>query len=125
MNRTEHYLVADEVTKGIYEAYPELAERYGEEGKKKCYEDNLYHMRYLDTALLQNDVDVFVDYALWLNRILTARGMKAEHLIDNFERIAAAIPGKLPPEQATPFATYLSAANRALRETEQGGGGAV
>ena len=121
MNSTEHYLIADEVVQGIYEAYPELAERYGEVGKKKCYEDNLYYLSYLESATLQNDVDVFVDYALWLNRVLTARGMKAEHLIDNFERIRKAQIGKLPSEQETSFEGCLTAAIAALKETEKGG----
>ncbi|MCI3924660.1 hypothetical protein MO973_31040 [Paenibacillus sp. TRM 82003] len=110
--------IADEVTAEIYQAYPEFAKRYGEVGKKKCYEDNLYHLKYLETAYVQDRTDIFTEYALWLNRVLTARGMKAEHLIDNFERLSRVSEGKLEPSKEKAYKDYLRAAIRALKETE-------
>lgn len=79
------------VVKGIYEDYPELTGKFGERGKRKCEEDNRHHFDHLDTCLTMNNDQMFVDYALWLNGILTARGMETKHLIDNFERIDRAI----------------------------------
>jgi hypothetical protein len=73
--------------RGLNPAYPILEEKYGELGRKKCVEDNYHHFKHLDTAYSLNEEKLFVDYALWLNNILTSRGMKEDHLIDNFEGI--------------------------------------
>ncbi|MFC4101956.1 globin family protein [Paenibacillus xanthanilyticus] len=105
-----------EVTAGIYEAYPELMDKYGEAGKRKCIEDNEHHCRYLETSLALRDDKVFTDYALWLNNLLQKRGMSADHVIDNFERIAAAVQGRMPDEKQTRIARLLQSAIRLLRE---------
>jgi hypothetical protein len=88
----------DEITQGIYEAYPELLSKYGEQGKQKCREDNRHHLRHLETAYQVGSDQVFVDYAIWLNGILIRHGMGPEHLIDNFERIYQVLQGKELPE---------------------------
>ncbi|MED1203364.1 hypothetical protein [Heyndrickxia acidicola] len=75
------------VVEGIFNDFPEVLERYGETGKKRTWEDNEHHFKHLETALYMNDQKFFTDYALWLNNILTKRGMKTSLLIDNFERI--------------------------------------
>ncbi len=79
--------IIDEVVKGIYESFPMLVEKYGEIGRKKCVEDHHHHFKHLDTAFSLNEGKIFNDNALWLNNVLTSRGMKEDHLIDNFERI--------------------------------------
>ncbi|RBW69800.1 hypothetical protein [Bacillus taeanensis] len=79
--------IIEKVVEGIYKDYPEILERFGERGKQKCFEDNEHHFRHLETALNMNNNQFFIDYALWLNNVLTSRGMKTEHLIDNFKRI--------------------------------------
>ncbi|TYP79699.1 hypothetical protein [Paenibacillus methanolicus] len=108
-----------EVTDGIYEAYPELLDKYGESGKRKCIEDNEHHCRYLETSLALKDDKVFTDYALWLNNLLQQRGMSADHVIDNFERIAAAAQGRMPEEKQIRVAELLQSAIRSLRGDDQ------
>ncbi|WP_246942700.1 hypothetical protein [Bacillus pinisoli] len=84
----------DEVVIDIYNAYPELLERFGENGRKKCREDNQHHFHHLELAYTLNNPVVFLDYTKWLNSLLTSRGMKSEHIIDNFVRIQQVIQGK-------------------------------
>ncbi|KIL72882.1 hypothetical protein [Bacillus badius] len=76
--------LAEKATDEIYKREPALLVRFGEEGKAKCLEDNYHHMKQLETALLLNNQQFFIDYALWLNGILTKHGMSTRHLIDNF-----------------------------------------
>ncbi|MBT2638219.1 MULTISPECIES: hypothetical protein [unclassified Bacillus (in: firmicutes)] len=83
-------LIIEEVTDGIYRDYPILFEKYGERGRQKCKEDNEHHIKYLQTAASMDEEKYFTDYAHWLNGILTSRGMKTEHLIDNFQRLISA-----------------------------------
>ena len=79
--------IIDRVVHGIYKDMPELMDRFGEQGRVKCREDNHHHIKHLNSARNLDSDDFFVDYVLWLNNILTARGMKTEHLIDNFVRL--------------------------------------
>jgi hypothetical protein len=87
-NELQH--IIDEVTEGIYRDYPSLLEKFGEQGRQKCREDNEHHIKHLRTASTMGDHQFFIDYAHWLNGILTSRGMKTDHLVDNFERLHSA-----------------------------------
>ncbi|SEN06529.1 hypothetical protein SAMN05192533_108212 [Mesobacillus persicus] len=105
--------IIDEVTEGIYNDFPELLTKYGEAGKNKCREDNQHHFKQLKIALEMNNVELFIDYALWLNQILTSRGMQTAHLIDNFRRIESALANVTDPDQ-TGYISFLKAAIHAL-----------
>ncbi|AYC30664.1 hypothetical protein [Paenisporosarcina cavernae] len=80
-------IVIEHVVQGIYDTYPELLERYGETGRIRCEEDNHHHLDHLESAATIQDEQVFLHYTEWLSSLLTARGMKNEHIIDNFERL--------------------------------------
>ncbi|WP_445613018.1 hypothetical protein [Geobacillus sp. YF-1] len=113
----QYYPIIEEVVKGIYAAYPELLEKYGERGKQKCFEDNQHHFAHLETAYLLRNAKVFTDYALWLNNILVNHGMKTDHLLDNFRRIEQAIRGRIsPPEKEAAFLFYLQEAQQLLQQ---------
>jgi hypothetical protein len=90
MNHSLIDSIIEEVTDGIYRDYPILLEKFGERGRQKCKEDNEHHIKYLQTAASMDEEKYFIDYAHWLNGILTSRGMKTEHLIDNFQRLISA-----------------------------------
>lgn len=90
MNEAVISSIIEEVTEGIYNDFPFLLEKYGERGRQKCREDNGHHIKYLQTAADMNEKKYFIDYAHWLNGILTSRGMKTEHLVDNFMRLKTA-----------------------------------
>lgn len=97
--------IIDQVTEGIYRDYPVLLEKYGEQGRKKCREDNEHHIKHLQTAVSLGDKQFFIDYAHWLNGILTSRGMKTDHLVDNFERLHSAF--KNSPDDLSPKFTII------------------
>lgn len=84
-DQVERYI--DVIMDGMYRDYPELEERFGENGKVKCREDNHHHFNHLKTAFTLQNGQFFVDYAHWLTNLLVSRGMKPAHVIDNFERI--------------------------------------
>ncbi|MEH7443921.1 hypothetical protein V7201_16530 [Bacillus sp. JJ1122] len=109
--------IIDEVTKGIYRDYPVLLEKYGEQGRKKCREDNEHHIKHLQTALSMGDDQFFIDYAHWLNGILTSRGMKTDHLVDNFERLQSAFRN-YPDENSSKYIRILEDSIHSLRLTE-------
>ncbi|KML34171.1 hypothetical protein [Rossellomorea marisflavi] len=108
----EDQLLIDDVVEKLYKRYPELQDRFGEEGRRKCREDNVHHFNYLQSAADVGEEKVFVDYAVWLNSVLVSRGMKPDHLIDNFVCIQEAIEEGEGDER---FISYLQAAIRSIR----------
>jgi hypothetical protein len=105
--------IIDEVTDGIFKDYPVLLEKYGERGRQKCREDNEHHIKHLQTAETLEDHQFFIDYAHWLNGILTSRGMKTEHLVDNFKRLQDAF--RSSEKQFDGFIQMLGSAIDSLR----------
>ncbi|SEJ79786.1 hypothetical protein SAMN04488127_2836 [Bhargavaea ginsengi] len=107
--------IVNQVTEKIYELEPALLERFGEQGKAKCREDNHHHMKHLQTAYALNEAKVFTDYAVWLNGILTRHGMKTKHLIDNYQIIRSLL-AEDKSEQAESYYRYLSEAITTLEQ---------
>lgn len=114
MNPSKINAIIEEVTDGIYRDYPILLEKYGERGRQKCKEDNEHHIKYLQTAAAMDEEKYFVDYAHWLNGILTSRGMKTEHLIDNFQRLKNAFENSMDDEPLKVFINMLETAMDSL-----------
>jgi hypothetical protein len=76
--------VADACVERLYQAYPELAERYGERGRRLTAEDNLWHLTFLDAAVAMDDPGRFHRYADWLVRFLGPRGLTSDHVARAF-----------------------------------------
>ncbi|MDM5206434.1 MULTISPECIES: hypothetical protein [Cytobacillus] len=81
---SKYEMIAEEVTKRIFQEDPTLIERYGERGRNQTFIDNMHHLDYLKTAMELNTSKIFTDYALWLRGILIKHGMTTQTLIDNF-----------------------------------------
>lgn len=79
--------IVERVVEGIYQDMPELLDKFGERGRIKCMEDNYHHIKHLESARNLEADEFFIDYALWLNNLLTTRGMHTKHVVDNFERL--------------------------------------
>lgn len=109
----------DHIVSGIYIDYPDLLTKYGDQGKERCREDNGHHFRTLEVAYKMENEKIFLDYAVWLNRLLTSRGMSSEHIIDNFDRILAVIKGKELDGRESFFNRCLLTAINELRKGEE------
>ncbi|WP_226671701.1 hypothetical protein [Rossellomorea aquimaris] len=110
--------VIDKAVEKLYERYPELDERFGEAGRKKCYEDNIHHFNYLESAADVGEAKVFSDYALWLNSVLVSRGMKSDHLIDNFNCIMESLD-ETDVEKGKTFELYLKQAIESIHTADK------
>jgi hypothetical protein len=88
--------------------------RYGERGRRYVTQDALYHVQYLAEALWAGSPESLVQYARWLQTVLTTRGMCSRHLAENLDRLADAIREEALPDAETAEA-YLRAAVDGLR----------
>src|SRR5690242_53576 len=79
--------------RAIEEMYknPFWQERFGRRGRQFAEQDGRYHVSYLVEALRFQTPDIFINYARWLQTVLTTRGMCSRHLAENFSRLADAI----------------------------------
>ncbi|WP_046176082.1 hypothetical protein [Domibacillus indicus] len=114
--QVEHYIAV--IMDGMYRDYPELMNRFGERGREKCREDNHHHFNHLKTAHELQNVQLFVDYAHWLTSLLVSRGMKAEHVIDNFERIQQVLEDN-QSEEADKYKSMLAKAIVSIERREK------
>ncbi|MFG6116967.1 hypothetical protein ACGTN9_17585 [Halobacillus sp. MO56] len=87
MKVSEKQKLVELVVDDIYQAYPELIERFGESGRLRTLEDNHHHLDHLDTAFQMGNSTFFLDYTNWLNTVLTSRGVGTQLIIDNYERL--------------------------------------
>lgn len=109
-------LCADFATTAIYERYALELERFGERGRQTCRQDMLYHIDYLQGALLGDAPDIFTHYALWLKDVLNSRGVPAAHLEASFGFIATFFDNNLPVNEAAAIAAILQAGRAVLAQ---------
>lgn len=107
---------ANATTQAIYAKYAADLQRFGERGKQNCRQDILYHLDYLQAALNSSEPDVFVQYALWLNDVLSSRRVPTAHLIFSLDLLADFFRDHLDTDQANAIAEILDAARIALSQ---------
>ncbi|GKV69779.1 hypothetical protein NCCP2716_22770 [Sporosarcina sp. NCCP-2716] len=122
MNQETKEQIVDEVVWQIYEAYPWLSEKFGDNGRFRTAEDNFHHLNHLETAFQMDDPRFFLDYTKWLNDILTSRNVGTELIVDNFERLVIILPGKLDDMREKAFLYYLQQALMTLHQLSGRGG---
>ncbi|WP_409296723.1 hypothetical protein V1498_02405 [Peribacillus sp. SCS-26] len=110
-------MLAGQVTDKMYEKEPGLLDKFGEQGKKKCREDNHHHFKHLRSTYELDNSKFFTDYAVWLNGILVRHGMETRHLIENFDLISEVLqsPQYSGDKEALAYLGYLSGACEILR----------
>ncbi len=92
--------LADLVTSGHFERHPELVERYGEEGRTKCYEDTISHLDYLEQAVRIDSKELFNNYLNWARTRQQEQDIPKGDLVDNIVVIREEIEKLLPDKEA-------------------------
>lgn len=110
--------LAELVTSMHFERHPELDDRYGEEGRKKCYEDTIYHLDYLEQAIRVDSSELFNNYLSWARTMLQERDIPKSDLVDNIVIVREAIRKVLPDEQAEILVSLINEGLSSLEEDE-------
>lgn len=109
-------LCADFATSAIYARNAKELERFGERGRQKCRQDILYHLDYLQGALIGEDPRLFTQYAVWLKDVLSSRGVPAANLGVSFDLLATFFTNNLPADEAKAISAILEAGRTALAQ---------
>ena len=83
--------LAARVTDLQYARRPELAQRWGDAGRRRCEEDARHHLDYLASALRGASEALFVRYVEWAKVLLAAYGVGADDLRLNLEILREAV----------------------------------
>ncbi|MBN1177776.1 MAG: cobalamin-dependent protein [Anaerolineae bacterium] len=97
-----------------YERQPDLAERYGPQGRGRCVEDACHHFAYLAEAVAVSSQDMFADYAQWLGLVLEKRGVEPGCLSESFDCLLDVLRRELPPDAHALLSPYVRAAQERL-----------
>jgi methanogenic corrinoid protein MtbC1 len=110
--------LAELVTSMHFQRHPELDERYGEEGRKKCYEDAIYHLDYLEQAVRVESEELFNNYLHWARTMLQERDIPKSDLVDNMVILREAIKKVLPDAEASLLVEYVNEGLSSLQNTD-------
>lgn len=102
------------VTEAIYARYAKELQRFGERGRQNCRQDILFHLDYLQGALIGNEPSIFAQYALWLKDVLSSRGVPVAHLSTSFDFLETFFNNNMLVAEASAVAAILGAARTAL-----------
>ncbi len=115
--------LAQKVYQMQFQKDPKLGEEYDQRQKRLMYEDILYNLGYLFTAMKFNDRKIFVDYAAWIYTLLyyllknIDKNRIAQHMIDHYEILRDCLLEYLPPEMGKQAEKMILAAIEATHKT--------
>jgi MerR family transcriptional regulator, light-induced transcriptional regulator len=102
--------LARAVVRRHFARHPHLAERYGPNGQRQCYQDALYHLLYLSEAVANSAPTLFRDYVAWAKALLVGLGIPAQDLAQHLRLIAEVLHERLDPQIAVVVAEYIEQA---------------
>lgn len=99
--------IATTVVDRQFSANPMLTDRYGEKGKRKCWEDARYHLLYLAEAVAAQSPTLFRNYATWLRELLEGLSIPRDDLLAQFNLLAAVLREQPDQSDSATAANYL------------------
>ena len=88
------------VTDAVYAAVPELASRYGPEGRRKCEQDMHYTLEHLAPAVELGEPAMFATYVGWLRDMLQRRNVPPTDVVATLHAMASELPARLGADAA-------------------------
>jgi hypothetical protein len=105
----EKGVLAREITDALYEQMPELLEKHGEYGRKKCLQDMHYNLEHLAPAVDLGQPEMFAGYARWLSGLLAARNVSTAEVARSLELTETRIRERFTAEEAEAVVSSIRA----------------
>ena len=106
--------LAEAVVDEHYRLRPGPMRRYGRRGRRYCVEDTRFHLEFLAASVGIGDSRHFVRYVVWVNGILTARGIPTGDLVEALGVMRQVLASTLPADASALVCPHLDAALGAL-----------
>lgn len=101
--------LASVVTDALYEAHPELQDRYGDVGRERCLEDMCYTLEHLAPSVALGEPQLFARYVAWLVDLLRPRGIPPEHVGDTMRVLERVLASELSSEHIAAVQSSVAA----------------
>ena len=108
------HIIAEIVTREFFEFRPELKQKWGEVGMKRCTEDTAYHISYLAESIRFDFPILFIDYLGWTKLLLASLRIDANDLRQNLEILKAVLAARLSAEEVSFTNQTIDAGLKAL-----------
>ena len=108
--------VAQAMTDDFFLSHPDWTVRYGERGRQICTADACFHVEFLAGAIEAGSPEAFADYARWTTRMLSARGIGAHTLEENFAQLEKHLSVALLAEELHAVLPFVASGRGACRE---------
>ena len=105
----EKELLAESVTRALYDEMPELAMRYGAVGREKCLQDLRFTIEHLIPAVDLGQPEMFASYVGWLDELLRARNVSTHEVIRSLALTERVVRERFAADQAETIARYIRA----------------
>jgi len=101
--------VAEEATEAFLRNHPEMLARLGERARRLGREDAGYHIDFLAGAVDSGNPAAFQDYARWVVRVLTPRGLPGSMVAETLLQIEDGFRGVIPAADQLTLRSYIAA----------------
>jgi methanogenic corrinoid protein MtbC1 len=88
---------------------PDLAERFGPQGRSRCVADALRHLSYLSQAMRTDSAELFEDYVSWARVVLGGLSIPAADLTTHLGILRDVLAEELPPSERGAATRILAA----------------
>ncbi|MDX1658740.1 MAG: cobalamin-dependent protein [Nitriliruptorales bacterium] len=79
--------LARSVTVRHFARHPDLEDRFGDRGRRKCFEDTRFHLQHLTSALRADRPQLFAEYLSWAASVLAAYDISVTDLQQHLQTI--------------------------------------
>ena len=89
-----------DICEKVFQAYPEIEEKFGNEGEDLTREYVQYHIDYLTSAVCLGEKHIFLDYIGWLKIYFTSIQLPKEYILPPLRFLRQSVAGMLEPLEA-------------------------
>jgi hypothetical protein len=114
----EKELLAESVTRALYDEMPGLTARYGPVGREKCLQDLRFTIEHLIPAVDLGQPEMFASYVQWLDDLLRARHVSTREVIRSLELLEGIVRERFAGDQAETIAHCIRAGLERLPDGE-------
>lgn len=100
------------VSDRFYRGHDAPFRSFGPRGRDACRDDLAFHLEFLRPVLEFGALQPMVDYLVWLNSVLSARGIRAEHLALSLDWLGEFFAERMSVEDGAIVANTLDLAKK-------------
>ncbi|MBD3226217.1 MAG: cobalamin-binding protein, partial [Caldithrix sp.] len=97
----------NKVNTQVFETFPDIESKYGQEGVQRTREDIRFHLQYLQTAVCMQEKNLFLDYVAWLKMYFTSIKLPPPYYLKTLQMIREAGQTLFAPESANILKEYI------------------